>query len=144
MDFETLTDQEATSSVGSLELFCYELISTSRYYFRNSCSWYWCSFEDDSKSTNGDQLLKIMRGQVGEVSIGIGAELMDNKQIFATPTLSYAGTLVGWGRDAWGDNSWGESPDQVIPAVGLAATASVGAIAPSDVVGVSGKNQLPL
>ena len=64
---------------------------------------------------------------------------MDNKSDFATPTLSYAGTLVGWGRDAWGDNSWGESPDQVLNVVGLAATASVGAIAPADVVGVSGQ-----
>ena len=87
----------------------------------------------------GDQLLKIMRGQVGEVSIGIGQVLDGQQADFATPTLSYAGTLVGWGRDAWGDNSWGESPNQVIPAVGLAATASVGAIAPADVVGVSGQ-----
>tara|TARA_R100000655_G_scaffold109423_1_gene163869 strand:+ start:77 stop:1333 length:1257 start_codon:yes stop_codon:yes gene_type:complete len=45
---------------------------------------------------------------------------------FATPTMSYVGTLVGWGRDAWGDNSWGESPNQVIPLVGREATASVG------------------
>ena len=88
---------------------------------------------------SGDQLLKIMRGQVGEITIGIGAELTGVQSDFATPTLSYAGTLVGWGRDAWGDNSWGESPDQVIPAVGLAATTSVGAIAPADVVGVSGQ-----
>ena len=87
----------------------------------------------------GDQLLKIMRGQVGEVSIGIGQVLDGQQADFATPTLSYAGTLVGWGRDAWGDNSWGESPNQVIPAVGLAATASVGAIAPADVIGVSGQ-----
>ena len=87
----------------------------------------------------GDQLLKIMRGQVGEITIGIGQVLDGQQADFATPTLSYAGTLVGWGRDAWGDNSWGESPDQVIPAVGLAATASVGAIAPADVVGVSGQ-----
>ena len=88
---------------------------------------------------SGDQLLKIMRGQVGEVSIGIGAELTGVQSDFATPTLSYAGTLVGWGRDGWNDNSWGESPDQVIPAVGIAATASVGAIVPADVVGVSGQ-----
>ena len=87
----------------------------------------------------GDQLLKIMRGQVGEISIGIGAELTGVQSDFATPTLSYAGTLVGWGRDGWNDNSWGESPDQVIPAVGLAATASVGDITPADVVGVSGQ-----
>ena len=87
----------------------------------------------------GDQLLKIMRGQVGEVSIGIGVDLTGVESEFATPTLSYVGTLVGWGRDAWGDHSWGESPDQVIGVVGQAATASVGAITPADVVGVSGQ-----
>ena len=87
----------------------------------------------------GSQLLKIMRGQVGEVSIGIGVDLTGVESEFATPTLSYVGTLVGWGRDAWGDHSWGESPDQVIGVVGQAATASVGAITPADVVGVSGQ-----
>ena len=87
----------------------------------------------------GDQLLKIMRGQVGEITIGIGAELTGVQSDFATPTLSYTGTLVGWGRDEWGDLSWGESPNQVINLVGVDATASVGAIAPADAVGVSGQ-----
>ena len=58
---------------------------------------------------------------------------------FATPTMSYVGTLVGWGRDSWGDNSWGESPDQVIPLVGREITSSVGSISPADVVGISGQ-----
>ena len=75
----------------------------------------------------GDQLRKIMRGQVGEVTIGIGAELTGVQSEFATPTLSYAGTLVGWGRDGWNDNSWGESPDQVIPLVGQELTSTVDA-----------------
>jgi len=58
---------------------------------------------------------------------------------FATPTMSYVGTLVGWGRDSWGDNSWGESPNQVIPLVGREITSSVGSISPADVVGISGQ-----
>jgi hypothetical protein len=89
----------------------------------------------------GDQLLKFARTSVGSVSVAIEEIVLPTglESTFATPTLSYVGTLVGWGRDAWGDNSWGESPDQVIPAVGLAATASVGAIAPADVVGLSGQ-----
>ena len=89
----------------------------------------------------GDQLLKFARTSVGSVSVVTVevAALTGVESTFATPTLSYAGTLVGWGRDGWNDNSWGESPDQVIPAVGIAATASVGAIVPADVVGVSGQ-----
>ena len=59
-------------------------------------------------------------GEIGVPLTGVSAE-------FATPTMSYVGTLVGWGRDSWGDNSWGESPNQVIPLVGQDATASVGA-----------------
>ena len=58
-------------------------------------------------------------GEIGVPLTGVEAE-------FATPTMSYVGTLVGWGRDAWGDNSWGESPNQVITLVGREATASVG------------------
>ena len=89
----------------------------------------------------GDQLLKFARTSVGSVSVVTVeiAVLTGVESTFATPTLSYAGTLVGWGRDGWNDNSWGESPDQVIPAVGIAATASVGTIAPADVIGVSGQ-----
>ena len=87
----------------------------------------------------GDELLKIMRGQVGGITIGIGQVLDGQQSEFATPTLSYSGTLVGWGRDEWGDLSWGESPNQVLNVVGIDATASVGSISPADVVGVSGQ-----
>ena len=89
----------------------------------------------------GDQLLKFARTSIGSVSVVTVevAALTGVESTFATPTLSYVGTLVGWGRDAWNDNSWGESPDQVIPLVGREATASVGAIAPADVVGLSGQ-----
>ena len=80
-----------------------------------------------------------MTGQVGSLGIGLGINVSGVESTFATPTLSYAGTLVGWGRDAWGDNSWGESPNQVIGLVGVAATASVGSISPADVVGISGQ-----
>ena len=58
-------------------------------------------------------------GEIGVPLTGVSAE-------FATPTMSYVGTLVGWGRDSWNDNSWGESPNQVITLVGREATASVG------------------
>jgi len=57
----------------------------------------------------------------------LGVPLTGVSATFATPTLSYVGTLVGWGRDAWGDNSWGESPNQVIPLVGQEMTSSVDA-----------------
>ena len=57
--------------------------------------------------------------EIGVPVTGVSAE-------FATPTMSYAGTLVGWGRDEWNDNYWGESPNQVIPLVGRESTASVG------------------
>ena len=87
----------------------------------------------------GTELLKIMRGQVGEIEIGIGVELTGIQSNFATPTLSYVGTLVGWGRDGWNDNSWGESPNQVLNIVGVDATTSVGSISPADVVGLSGQ-----
>jgi len=59
-------------------------------------------------------------GEIGVPLTGVSAE-------FATPTMSYVGTLVGWGRDSWGDNSWGASPNQVIPLVGQDLTTSVGA-----------------
>ena len=89
----------------------------------------------------GDQLLKFARTSVGSVSVVTVeiAVLTGVESTFATPTLSYAGTLTGWGRDGWNDNSWGESPDQVLNVVGLDATSSVGAIAPADVVGLSGQ-----
>ena len=57
--------------------------------------------------------------EIGVPVTGVSAE-------FATPTMSYAGTLVGWGRDGWNENSWGESPNQVIPLVGQELTSSVG------------------
>ena len=89
----------------------------------------------------GDQILKFARTSVGSVSVVTVeiAVLTGVESTFATATLSYAGTLTGWGRDGWNDNSWGESPDQVLNVVGLDATSSVGAIAPADVVGLSGQ-----
>ena len=70
-----------------------------------------------------------MRSAVGSPQVDgeIGVPLTGVSATFATPTMSYVGTLVGWGRDAWGDNSWGESPNQIIPLVGQDATTSVGA-----------------
>ena len=69
-----------------------------------------------------------MTTSVGDPQVDgeIVAPLTGVSATFATPTMSYVGTLVGWGRDSWGDNSWGESPNQVIPLVGREATASVG------------------
>ena len=56
----------------------------------------------------------------------VGVPLTGVQSDFATPTLSYTGTLIGWGRDAWGDNSWGESPNQIVNLVGREITSSVG------------------
>jgi len=70
-----------------------------------------------------------LTSSIGSVVVDaeIGVPVTGVQSEFATPTMSYVGTLVGWGRDAWGDNSWGESPNQVITLVGQDATASVGA-----------------
>jgi len=89
----------------------------------------------------GDQLLKFARTSVGSLTIALEeiVTATGSESTFATPTLSYVGTLTGWGRDAWGDNSWGESPDQVLNVVGLDVTSSVGSISPADVVGLSGQ-----
>ena len=80
-----------------------------------------------------------MTGQVGNLGLGLGVNVSGVESTFATPTLSYAGTLVGWGRDGWSDLSWGESPNQVLELVGQEATSSVGSISPADVVGISGQ-----
>ena len=86
----------------------------------------------------GTQLLKIMRGQVGEITIGIGQVLDGQQSEFATPTLSYSGTLVGWGRKGWNVEPYGDSVNKVLNVVGVDATASVGSILPADAVGLSG------
>jgi hypothetical protein len=69
-----------------------------------------------------------LESSVGSVdAIGeIGVPLTGVQSDFATPTLSYTGTLIGWGRDEWGDNSWGESPNQIVDLVGREVTSSVG------------------
>jgi hypothetical protein len=89
----------------------------------------------------GDQLLKFARTSVGSLTVALEeiVSVTGLESTFATPTLSYVGTLTGWGRDEWGDNSWGESPNQVLNIVGVDATSSVGAISPADVVGLSGQ-----
>ena len=100
----SLTGIEATTSIGSITpAFTYllEMIGANH------------SMTASVGSPNVD-------GEIGVPVTGVSAT-------FATPTMSYVGTLVGWGRDAWGDNSWGESPNQVISLVGREATASVGA-----------------
>lgn len=61
-----------------------------------------------------------------EVFGELGVPLTGVSATFATPTLSYAGTLVGWGRDEWGDLSWGESPNQVIGLVGQEIESTLG------------------
>ena len=68
-----------------------------------------------------------MTTSVGSLQIDgeIGVPVTGVSATFATPTMGYAGTLVGWGRDGWNDNSWGESPDQVIPLVGRSMEASI-------------------
>jgi len=49
-----------------------------------------------------------------------------------------AGTLVGWGRNGWGEEPYGDSFNKLVQLSGLSSTASVGAIAPADVMGLTG------
>jgi len=49
-----------------------------------------------------------------------------------------AGTLVGWGRNGWGEEPYGDSWNKLVQPSGLSATASVGAVVPADVVGLTG------
>ena len=50
-----------------------------------------------------------------------------------------AGTLVGWGRNGWGEEPYGDSFNKLVQLSGLTSmTASVGTIAPADVVGLTG------
>jgi len=69
-----------------------------------------------------------LTSNIGSVVVDaeIGVPVTGVQSEFATPTMSYTGTLVGWGRDEWGDNSWGESPNQVLNLVGREVTSSVG------------------
>ena len=71
-----------------------------------------------------------LTSSVGSLQVDgeIGVPLTGVESTFATPTMSYVGTLVGWGRDEWGDNSWGESPNQVLTLVGRDVTTSVGSL----------------
>ena len=87
-----------------------------------------------SATTEVAYLLEMIGAQhsltssVGSVVVDaeIGVPVTGVQSEFATPTMSYAGTLVGWGRDGWNENSWGESPNKVINLVGREITASVG------------------
>jgi len=85
--------------------------------------------------TTGIGILLEMIGSNHSMTTSVGSPQIDGEigvpvtgvsSTFATPTISYAGTLVGWGRDGWNNNSWGESPNQVIPLVGREATTSIG------------------
>ena len=71
-----------------------------------------------------------LTSNIGSVVVDaeIGVPVTGVQSEFATPTMSYTGTLVGWGRDEWGDNSWGESPNQVLNLVGREVTSSVGSL----------------
>jgi len=69
---------------------------------------------------------------------------------FVTPTgqqattelgsFDNAGTLVGWGRNGWGEEPYGDSFNKLVQLSGLSLTASVGSIAPADVMGLTGVN----
>ena len=139
----TLTGQEATVSLGTTE--------ESNQTGWGRLSWNtadWGEGRDETISVSGleatstlgnitteNKILLEMIGSNHSMTSSVGSPQVDGEigvpltgvsAEFATPTLSYAGTLVGWGRDAWGDNSWGESPNQVITLVGREATTSVG------------------
>ena len=53
-----------------------------------------------------------MTTSVGTVAVDAerGVPVTGVEATFATPTLSYTGTLVGWGRDGWSDLSWVNLP----------------------------------
>ena len=53
--------------------------------------------------------------------------------------LASVGTAVGWGRNGWGEEPYGDSFNKVVVAtIGTQAAASVGSIAPADVMGLTG------
>tara|TARA_R100001086_G_scaffold216708_2_gene132963 strand:+ start:412 stop:1431 length:1020 start_codon:yes stop_codon:yes gene_type:complete len=56
----------------------------------------------------------------------------------AVGSFDNAGTLVGWGRNGWGEEPYGDSFNKLVQPTGISATASVGAIAPADVMGLTG------
>ena len=58
----------------------------------------------------------------------------------ATTTLGELTTEVkpGWGTLNWGENAWGDVEGTDFTIAGLSLTASVGALAPEDVVGLTG------
>ena len=98
-----LSGQSATSSVGSI---------TTEVAYTVSIG-----------SGPNDQ----MRSNYGDVTVDTieVAELTGVQSEFATPTLSYVGTLVGWGRDAWSARAWG-APNQIVNPTGIAITATLG------------------
>ena len=70
-----------------------------------------------------------MTSSVGSLDIDaeIGVPVTGVSAEFATPTMSYVGHTVGWGRNEWGEDSWGESPDEVITLVGRSIETSISA-----------------
>ncbi len=75
-------------------------------------------------------------------------DLTTGQITFVTPTglqaqtelgdFDNAGTLVGWGRNGWGEEPYGDSFNKLVQLSGLSLTASVGSIAPADVMGLTG------
>ena len=96
----TLTGQAATTSVDSLVTEVgYEL--SGQLATTNVGS---INYETAYVISTGNAPSDNMRANYGDVDIALEEVVVPTGQeaTFATPTLSYTGTLVGWGRDAWG------------------------------------------
>jgi hypothetical protein len=76
---------------------------------------------------------------VGDISpedaIGVSGQVATS----ALGELTSVGTAVGWGRNGWGEEPYGDSFNKVVVVtIGTQAAASVGSIAPADVMGLTG------
>jgi hypothetical protein len=77
---------------------------------------------------------------VGSVGFGLNSIISMTAPSQMTSELGSfdnAGTLVGWGRNGWGEEPYGDSFNKLVQLSGLSSTASVGAISPADVVGIT-------
>jgi hypothetical protein len=83
-----------------------------------------------------------MTSSVGSISMAFVQLTAPSQLTSELGTFDNAGTLVGWGRNGWGEEGWGNSFNQVLVLTGVSATASVGAITPADVVGLTAPTNL--
>ena len=77
-------------------------------------------------------------GSLTTTQLSIAALTAPSQMTSQLGDFDNAGTLVGWGRNGWGEEPYGDSFNKLVQPAGLSATASVGAIAPADVMGLTG------